>query len=189
MEKEKMMPFGKKVSVGNFYVVKVTRSLSAAEQKVLRAGRNVPQDVRKRLTRRGLPYIVVNSVSGGWSISYVAGSLMYNFIEHEYLSGEEGLQSLSSLFIMLFADTSILGDAEYLKAKGDALRAFVERNKAAAGDVDDSEILEDMKRDEQAIAVIKEMADEIAKEEKEEAHGKEEEAEEGSEKAEESGQA
>lgn len=163
MEYEKMMPFGEKVSVGNFYVVKITKSLSAKEQKSLREANGVPADLRKRLTRGGLPYIVVNSVSGGWSISFVAGSTMYNFIEHEYLQGEDGIVNLHRLFTMMYADTAILGDPEYLAAKGEALKAYMERQKAAEDD--GGEALEDVMKDEEQRAVMREMAEEIMKDE------------------------
>jgi len=140
MEGNRVLPFGKKVSVGNFYFVKITRALSKKELRELRDAQGIPEEIRKSLGRGGLPFIVINTVGGGWSLCFVAGSVMFNYIEYAYSTGE--LEPLRRLFTMMYADTSVLGDAEYIRAKGDALTAFMDRQKVN-DNVNDNEGRED----------------------------------------------
>lgn len=166
MEEVKEMDFGKKYRIGNFECIKVVRSLSKRELAALRDEANIPKDVRKHLQRGGLPFMTVQSVSGNWSISFVISSVMYHFIEMNVMNGEEGKHSLVNLFTMMYADTTIMGDQEYWKAKSDALHAFLERQKAKdVSDDDDKKELDTLKTEEEARENIKEMADELNKNE------------------------
>lgn len=168
MEEINKMPFGKQIRVGNFYFVKTTRSLGKKELATLRNQSGIPQDVRKHLGRGGLPYITVGTIGGGWHVSYVAGSVMYAFIESEYgrMDGAEGRSSLRNLFTMLYADTTVMGDAEYWRAKGEALKSLMERQKSADDATAERQALDDLERYEHAKSVIAGMAGEITKEER-----------------------
>ena len=75
------LPFGKKVMLGSFYVLKHSRSLSAKEAKALRNAEGLPPEIIKALDRRSLPYIKVSSVSESWSVEFVAGMCMYDAID------------------------------------------------------------------------------------------------------------
>lgn len=157
------MDFGKKYRVGNFECYKITRALGKKEVTMLRDTAGVPKDVRKHLNRAGLPYIIVQSIGGGWSISFVCGSSMYRFIEFEVMNGEEGENALRNLLTMMYSDTTVLGDDEYYKAKAAALKAFMERQKAkGVSQEDDDKEVEALKTEEEAKAAIIEMGKEVA---------------------------
>lgn len=155
------MDFGKKYRAGNFEYLKTVRSLSKRELRSLRDGAGIPADVQKHLRRGGLPYITVQTVGGGWSISFVCGSAMYRFIEHNAVNGGEGEKSLYNLFIMMYSDTTVLADEEYHKAKADALKAFMGRVEAKkVSQEDDDKELESLKAEDAANAVISQMGKE-----------------------------
>lgn len=159
MEERKEIDFGKRYRVGNFEVVKITRAMGKRELEVLRNSEGIPKDVRKHLNRSGLPYILVQTLSGGWSISYVCGSSMYRFIEYELCNGDEGMASLVNLFTMMYSDTSVLGDDEYWKDKAEALNRFIERQRAkSVSQEDEKSVLDALKTEEEAKATIVEMA-------------------------------
>ena len=64
----------------------------------------------------------------------------------------------------MLADCTILGDAEYLEAKGKLLKEYMERHKAA--DIDkaaDDKILDEMKSESEAKDAISEIKDKIEK--------------------------
>lgn len=166
MEQNKEMPFGVKNKVGNFTYLKHVRVLSGKEVAQLRDLNNIPQEARKHLQRKGLPYITVSTIGGGWSISYVCGSEVYRFIEHEHFLGKEGERALHNLFVMLYGDTTFLGDVEYWQQKQVALQGFLDRMKArkVEKEEDDKE-LEGMKAEEEAKAAIIEMAKKVKEEE------------------------
>lgn len=167
------MPFGRKYRVGNFEVLKVTRSLGRKELNKLREEAGVPFDVRKHLSRGGLPYIIVSDISGSWSIWFVIGSIMYSFIESEIVQESDGgdLSALRNLFTMMFADTTVLGDGDYLKAKMRALKAFMNRIKVRkrGGKVVETEeekaaddaAMEDVVKMDEALDRIRDMASQI----------------------------
>ena len=161
----KEMPFGKKFRVGNFEYLKITRVLGKKELNELRNNIGIPQSVRKNLQRGGLPYILVQAISGIWSISFACGSAMYNFIEYQNGNGETGEKALYNLFIMMYSDTAILGDNEYWTEKKKTLDAFMKRckEKEVSKEEDDKE-LDALRTEEEAKAAIIDMANEINKE-------------------------
>lgn len=165
-EEKKEMPFGVKYRVGNFEYLKITKTLSKKEIAVMRNQMGVPEEVRKSLTRGGLPYIVVNTISGGWSLCFVCGSAMYNFIQYQNGNGETGEKALYNLFLMMYSDTAVLGDNEYWEAKKKALDEFMGRCKSKVNKEDDEKDLQAVKDAESARATILEMSENI----KEESH-------------------
>ena len=163
MKETKEMPFGKRFKVGNFEYLKITRVLGKKELNELRNQIGIPQSVRKHLQRGGLPYILVQSIGGSWSISFSCGTAMYNFIDFQNGNGETGEKALYNLFIMMYSDTAILGDNEYWNDKKKALDAFMKRcNKAVSKEEDDKE-LEAVKKHEEAKATIVDMENELKK--------------------------
>lgn len=91
---------------------------------------------------------------------------MFSFIEHEYnLFDDGGEATLRSLATMLYMDTAVLGDGQYLEDKGKALMAFMGRQKAPEiSKEDDDKILDEVRVEEEARANIIDMAAQIAKE-------------------------
>lgn len=168
MEERREMPFGKKFRAGNFEFFKITKSLSKKEVNMMRDEKGIPVDIRKHLNRGGLPYIIIQSISGGWSLSFVIGTIMYAFIEAEWRKGEEGAKVLHKLFIMMYSDTAILADDKYWKDKEQALKSFLERQRAkeetAEEKAADDKILEEMQKEESARADMSEMSSALLKE-------------------------
>ena len=169
MENVRLLPFGRKISVGSFWFMKVTRSLSKRELSQLRDADGIPDDVRKHLRRDGLPYITVCSSGGGWSISFVCGTTMFAFIEYEYgLGGEGGMAALQNLFTMMYADTTILGDSDYISAKADALKALMSRQGAAgeseAEKAADDEVLDEVRGGFEAVDSVVRTLEAVGKE-------------------------
>ena len=75
------MDFGKSHRIGNFEVVKLSRSLKKSELKMLRDEAKVPEELRKHLTRGSLPYVKVRAISGIWAIEWSAGTAMFNLFD------------------------------------------------------------------------------------------------------------
>lgn len=159
------MEYGRKYRVGNFYVLKVNRVLRKSEVVELRNQMGIPMDMRKNLQRSQLPYIKVAAISGAWSIEYCCNTAMYSLIE-QWLAGddEELKTSLYHMFNMMFTDTTVTGDAQYLSDKARAMKELMNRQKAVEiSDEDDEKVLDDLKSDEEAKATIVDMAEQIKK--------------------------
>lgn len=158
-----MLEFGKKVRVGNFYIIKLTKSLSSKEVKELRKQSGIAPDIAKRLERGGLPYIKVSTISENWNIQFAVGTTMFLLIENEYDKLEDGgLTALHNLFLFMYSDTSVIGDQQYINDKAAALKSFMERCKPADKDESDEEILSQMKSEEDTKEVISEVAKDLA---------------------------
>lgn len=167
MEKEekKTLDFGKKYRVGNFTVLKINKVLRKEELAELRKSMDIKDEDRRHLKRAQLPFIKVEAVSGIWAIEICCTTATYHMIDQLLAEGGERAELMfAHLFNMWFMDTVVSGDNEYQEAKAVALRDFMNR-KAKAEEGDDSEILEEMKAEEQARADINEMAEQIGKEE------------------------
>lgn len=160
MEKEKVMEFGRKYRVGNFRVLKYNRVLRKSEVSELRNQMGIPMDLRKSLQRSQLPYIKVMAVSGIWAVEFCCNTEMYRFIEHMIAGGDtEDVTTLMHMFNMMFTDTMVMGDAEFLSDKARAMKALMDRQKAPdVGKEEDDSILDGLKADEEAKATIIDMA-------------------------------
>lgn len=150
------LPFGKKIQVGNFEVLKFTRSLSRQETANVRRRSGLPAEARKHLSRSGLPFIKVSSISGSWSIEFSAVTLMYRYIDET-----KDTDALRNFFTMFFADTTTFGDQEYWDAKGKALFAYMKRIEAKKSSADEDAAL---LSEEQAYEESKERVESIRKE-------------------------
>lgn len=130
------MEFGKKVRVGNYQILKFTKSLSKAEVKKLRDMINIPPEVRPYLQRASLPYIKVSTVSGSWAVEFVMGTTMYDALDnlhvvhdaewnYQLMGNEE--KNTEAIFVGMFADTTTVGDFEYMVAKQKLLSEYLDR--------------------------------------------------------------
>lgn len=132
------MEFGKKVYVGNFVMVKKMKSLSKEEVKRLRDEMKVRKDVRKNLSRGGLPYIHLENVGGGWELNIGIGMTMYEALDELTVArdekgdlrvvGDEG-KNAEAVVTGMFVDTTVVGDVEYQTAKLNAMCEYLKRAK------------------------------------------------------------
>lgn len=130
------LEFGKKVSVGNYYILKYGKHLSNNELKELRKKERVPMNVRECLQRRTLPYIKVSTVSNSWAVEFVIGTTMYNALDNLHVvMDDEGNRLLygvekkntEAIFVSMMADTTTVGDYEYQVAKMKLLSEYLDR--------------------------------------------------------------
>lgn len=163
-KEKKVMPYGKKCRVGNFFAVKYNKALRKSEVEALRTQMGIPADMRKNLQRATLPFIKVESISGIWAVEYCCNTSMYHMID-EILGSENeaNMTTLHHIFNMWFMDTTIPGDNEYQEAKAAALKGFMERQKAKAiSEEDDKKILDRVQNDEKEKATIVDMGKKIS---------------------------
>lgn len=138
----KGIPFGKRLRCGNFYVEKVSRALSKADMKALRAEMvsRMPKGY-KCGQRASMPVIRVCDMQGMWRVEYSVASAMFHVFdafEWDCFDGECFIKddTCKRLITMLFCDTTVLGDAEYVQDRVKALNGFTQRVKAPYVDDD-----------------------------------------------------
>lgn len=143
-----MIPYGRKIEVGNFYLLKRTKALSKSDLAKLRAENGVPADLKKQVSRQGLPYIVVSAKSGIWQIEYSYLTSVYHFIDNCKLNEngeivEEYKNALHNYFCVIFGTSTILGDNLYYREINDAICGFMTRSAVQhqVSDEEDSKIL------------------------------------------------
>ena len=186
------LEFGKKVSVGNYYILKHSKSLTKNEVKRLRTANNIPADVQKHLERASLPYIKVATVTDSWNVDFVMGTSMYDALDgvNVVMDGEGNRQlfgveakNVEATIVAMFADTTTVGDYEYQVEKQKLLAAYLDRaskakNEAAdagkseeelARESDDA-VQEVIDRDKHAETIL-EMGEQVRKEEEEKKGG------------------
>lgn len=143
----KGLPFGKRLRCGNFCVEKIGRALSKADMKALRA--EMPQ--YKGMQRTSMPVIRVSDLQGMWRIEYAVASTMFHIFdsfEWDFFDGAYFIkdETCKRLITMLFCDTTVLGDEEYIDARVKALNEFSSRVKAPeVSDEEDEKIVESLK--------------------------------------------
>ena len=173
------LPFGKEVRIGNYKVLKFTKSLSKSQLKGLRADENVPDKIKKQFSRAGIPYIKVEAISGIFSLTFCFNTQVFRWLDYcipvaleAHEKGEtlaqNSLADILHVFGMWMTDVCTTGDQKYYEDKANALKALIERQKSIAGAVEtpeekaeDDKILEDVKADEEAKAKLVEMAKEV----------------------------
>ena len=177
-----VLPFGKKIQVGNYTVLKYTKTLTKNQLKQIRESKDIAPEVQKQLSRAGLPYIKVEAISQIWAIEFCCNTGVYLFIdrvlplallaEQEKRKPEfESIADFAHLFGMWMTDTCVQGDSIYYADKGNALKALIERQKASANKeetpeekADDDKVLDEVKKDEEAKATIVDMAQHVKEE-------------------------
>lgn len=142
----KGLEFGKIYHAGNFIIKKFTRTLTKKQMLQLRDAMNIPRDIQKRLERNGLPFIKASTVSGSWSIEWAFGMSFFDAINEMPVNenGEffgAGLDNLTMILTCMFADTSVVGDMEYMAEKQKLMHKYFYR-KADKGEMTEEEIKE-----------------------------------------------
>ena len=142
----KGLEFGKIYHAGNFIIKKFTRTLTKKQMLQLRDAMNIPRDIQKRLERNGLPFIKASTVSGSWSIEWAFGMSFFDAI-NEIPVNENGefygttLDNLTMILTCMFADTSVVGDMEYMSKKQELMHEYFKRA-AKKGEMTEEEIKE-----------------------------------------------
>lgn len=126
------MDFGKKYRLGNYFMIKLSRSLGKKELKHLRDEKGIPKAVQKLLSRGSLPYIKVEAISGVWAVEWCAGTEMYNLFDGILSSRQvdEELEGLTLVVARMHTICSIVGDREMNVGINDALNGYLGRVKA-----------------------------------------------------------
>lgn len=142
----KGLEFGKIYRAGNFVIKKFTRTLTAKQMQELRGNTNIPREVQKKLQRNGLPFIKASTVSGSWSIEWAFGMSFFQAIDEMPVNenGEffgAGLDNLTMILTCMFADTSVVGDMEYMSKKQKFMHEYFKRA-AKKGEMTEEEIKE-----------------------------------------------
>lgn len=159
---QKGLPFGKKLRCGNFFVEKVSRALNKSEAKALKKEllAKMPKGF-KGAQRASLPVIRCSDIAGVWRIEWGISSAMFHVFDNfewVYFNGDYVIkdETCKRLLTMLFCDTTVLGDKEYVEARVKAMNGFIERVKI--NEIDESEeekTLEVLK----ALQTVKEASD------------------------------
>ncbi len=142
----KGLEFGKIYHAGNFTIKKFTRTLTSKQVRQLRDENNLPREVQRELRRVGLPFIKASTVSGSWSIEWVFGMSLFDAI-NEMPVNENGefygtaLDNLTMILTCMFADTSVVGDIEYMSKKQELMHEYFKRA-AKKGELTDEEVKE-----------------------------------------------
>lgn len=128
----KGLEFGKIYRAGNFTIKKFTRTLTSKQVRQLRDENNLPREVQRELRRVGLPFIKASTVSGSWSVEWVFGMSFFKAID-EMPVNENGefygtaLDNLTMILTCMFADTSVVGDMEYMAKKQELMHKYFKR--------------------------------------------------------------
>ena len=130
--KNKGLELGKIYHAGNFVIKKFTRTLTSKQMQELRDNMNTPREVQKKLQRNGLPFIKASTVSGSWSVEWVFGMSLFDAINEIPVNenGEffgVGLDNLTMILTCMFADTSVVGDIEYMAKKQELMHEYFKR--------------------------------------------------------------
>lgn len=142
----KGLEFGKIYRAGNFTIKKFTRTLTSKQMQELRDNMNTPREVQKKLQRNGLPFIKASTVSGSWSVEWVFGMSLFDAINEIPVNenGEffgVGLDNLTMILTCMFADTSVVGDIEYMAKKQELMHEYFKRA-AKRGELTEEEVKE-----------------------------------------------
>ena len=142
----KGLEFGKIYRAGNFTIKKFTRTLTPKQMQELRDNMNIPREIQKKLQRNGLPFIKASTVSGSWSIEWVFGMSLFDAIDEMPVdeNGEffgVGLDNLTMILTCMFADTSVVGDMEYMAKKQELMHEYFKRA-AKKGELTEEEVKE-----------------------------------------------
>lgn len=176
------LPFGKTIKTRHFTVLKFSKSLSKKEIASLR--NDIPDEIKKHLQRGSLPFIKIANIAGTWGVEYSIGTSMYAALDecvpvavgdHYEFSKDEG-NVIEAFAQLMYADTSLPGDAEYtagkLKLRDEYIARDAARRNAAAdkGKSDeqlskesDEAVQEVVDRDNHADTLL-DMAEQIKKE-------------------------
>lgn len=142
----KGLEFGKIYRAGNFTIKKFTRTLTSKQVRQLRDENHLPREVQRELRRVGLPFIKASTVSGSWSVEWVFGMSFFEAIDEMPVNknGEfygTALDNLTMILTCMFADTSVVGDMEYMAKKQELMHEYFKRA-AKKGELTEEEVKE-----------------------------------------------
>ena len=143
---QKGLELGKIYHAGNFIIKKFTRTLTKKQTLQLRDAMNIPRDVQKRLERNGMQFIKASTISGSWSVEWVSGMSFFKAID-EMSVNENGefygvaFDNQTNILRCIFADTSVVGDMEYMAEKQKLMHKYFDRM-AKKGEPTEEEIKE-----------------------------------------------
>lgn len=168
---DKGLEFGKIYRAGNFVIKKFTRTLTKEQMLQLRDAMNIPRDVQKRLERNGMQFIKASTISGSWSVEWVFGMSFFKAID-EMPVNENGefygtaLDNLTMILTCMFADTSVVGDMEYMAEKQKLMHKYFDRmaNKSEMSDEEikeSEEAADEVLKNEEHKATLINMAKEV----------------------------
>lgn len=168
---QKGLESGRIYHAGNFTIRKFTRTLTKKQMRQLRDAMNIPCEVQKRLERNGMQFIKASTVSGSWSVEWAFGMSFFKAID-EMPVNENGefygtaLDNLTMTLTCMFADTSVVGDMEYMAEKQKLMHGYFDRM-AKKGEPTEEEIKESEKaadevlKNEEHRATLISMAEEV----------------------------
>lgn len=168
---QKGLELGKIYHAGNFIIKKFTRTLTKEQMLQLRDAMNIPRDVQKRLKRNGMQFIKASTISGSWSVEWVFGMSFFKAID-EMPVNENGefygtaLDNLTMILTCMFADTSVVGDMEYMAEKQKLMHKYFDRmaNKSEMSDKEikeSEEAADEVLKNEEHKATLINMAKEV----------------------------
>ena len=143
---QKGLELGKIYHAGNFIIKKFTRTLTKKQMLQLRDAMNIPRDIQKHLERNGMQFIKASTISGSWSVEWVFGMSLFDAINEMPVNenGEffgVGLDNLTMILTCMFADTSVVGDMEYMSKKQELMHEYFKRA-ANKGELTEEEVKE-----------------------------------------------
>lgn len=162
------MDFGKKYRVGNFEIIKLSRSLTKNEIKQLRTEAGIPVSVQKYLTRGSLPYIKVRTISGMWALEWSVGMTMFNIFDSADFENVNERDIANGLLRRFYGITSVLGDAQMERDIQKVFADFLGRIKANKDNKEEEKaILDNIEAKMKAEKNISEIGKEVRDEKKE----------------------
>lgn len=148
-----MLPFGKIVKTRHFTVLKFSKSLSKKEVSSLRE--DIPAEIKKHLQRASLPFIKISNIAGTWGIEYSIGTSMYAALDecvpvavgdHYEFSKDDG-NIIEAFAQLMYADTSLPGDAEYTAGKLKLRDEYIARESARLNAADKGKTEEQLRKE------------------------------------------
>lgn len=136
------LPFGKTIKTRHCTMLKFSKSLSKKEVASLRE--DIPDEIKKHLQRGSLPFIKISDIAGTWGVEFSVVTSMYAALDkfvpvavgdHYEFSKDDG-NIIEAFAQLMYADTSLPGDAEYtagkLKLRDEYIAREASRRNAAA---------------------------------------------------------
>ena len=176
------LPFGKTIKTRHCTVLKFSKSLSKKEVASLRE--DIPAEIKKHLQRGSLPFIKISDIAGTWGVEFSVVTSMYAALDkfvpvavgghYEFSKDNENI--IEAFAQLMYADTSLPGDAEYTEGKLKLRDEYIAREAARRSAASDNGKTEEQLRKESDEAVqevidrdkhaetILEMAEQIKKE-------------------------
>lgn len=171
------LKFGKVYRVGNFTIKKYKKVLAKRKMAVIRNEMKIPKEIWKHLQqdeRPGIPFIKVGTVSDTWSIEWSMGHSFYTAIDelptdNEGNFADETIDAIHSSLLVLYANATTVGDAEYQAGRMRMLMDFIDRASASAkreptpeDEQESREAAEDVYRNEQHKDMLLDLGKEVS---------------------------